>query len=124
MKSIQNTVLIFTLILISFNLSAQKSFEDIYNQKLNFDQLTESEAKKFYENVYLFLEKDMDSLDLYILLTPQVLEYFMVSMVSENDSTYGVLYEKFIEIKNDDSYSLMRVSFKAQRILEKNLQII
>ena len=119
MKPIQKSLLTFILILISFTLSAQKSFDDIYNQKLNFDQLTESEAMIFHENIYLFIEKDLASLDLDILLMPQILEYFIVSMVSENKRTYGVLYEKFIEIKNDDSYNLMRVSFKAQRILEK-----
>jgi len=119
MKSIQKAILIFTLILISFNLSAQKSFDDIYNQKLNFDQLTESEAIIFHENIYLFIEKGMDSLDLYILLTPQILEYFIVSIVSENEPTYGVLYEKFIEYKTNESYGMMRTLFETQRILEK-----
>jgi len=119
MKSIQKSILVITLILVSFNLSAQKSFDEIYNQKLNFDQLTELEAIKFYENISFFLEKDMDSLDLYILLTPQVLEYFIVSIVSENEPTYGVLYEKFIEYKTNESYGMMRTLFETQRILEK-----
>lgn len=119
MKSIQKSILVITLILVSFNLSAQKSFDEIYNQKLNFDQLTESEAMKFYGNISFFLEKDMDSLDLYILLTPQILEYFIVNMVSENEPTYGVLYEKFIEYKENDSYNVMRIIFETQRILEK-----
>ena len=108
------------MLFLNFNLIGQTTFEKICNDRINYNQLDETEAQRFYTNVYTFTEKELDSLDLEILFSPNILQTFFLGLnPTEIDSlTYGLLYEKLLDYKSTPTYNQVRTIFSINKTIE------
>lgn len=104
---------IFSLAVLSRFTTFSQDFNDLKDQKIEAEHLSEIEMEPFISNVYTFLGDDFDSLDLEIVLTGPILGSILVQMAGEDDGlTYGRLYDKFLEIKNMPGFSEIRIKQK------------
>lgn len=103
-----NHLSFLTLILLTFS-SYSQSYDDIKDQEIHIEGLSDYGMEQVVSNVYTFIGSDFDSLDLQILLNGPIFGSIIIDLATKEQSqTYADLYQKFLEIKEMPQYSQLR----------------
>ena len=91
-------------------LSYSQRFEDIKDQEITSEILSEENAESLVKNVYTFIRDDLDSLDFEIFIDDGMLWNSLNHYFSQTDTvSYYELYNRLVEIKSAPFYPSLRL---------------
>jgi thioredoxin-related protein len=100
---------ILTVVLLFGLTTFAQDFNEIKDKEIELVGYSEEDLEVINKNIYTFLGDDFDSLDLDFFTHPRTLSAMLIGLVtSEEQPTYGLLYDQFLEMKRMPHYPKLK----------------